>query len=45
MSLSYDNDNDNDNDLLSKIWFLTEYVRDYTILYLEYIIYTDNTLL
>ena len=39
-----DNNNDNDNGLFSKIWFLMEYVRDYTILYLQYIIYTDNTL-
>ena len=38
------NDNDNDQGLFSKIWFLMEYVRDYIIIYLQYIIYTDNTL-
>ena len=31
---------DNDNGLFSKIWFLMEYMRVYTILYLQYIIYT-----
>ena len=34
---------DNDNSLLSKIWFLKEYVRYYIIMYLQYIVYTKNT--
>ena len=33
-----------DNDNGYSLWFLMEYLGDYTILYLKYLIYTDNTL-